>query len=103
MSRVSATPTHLSHISHRSHAMDLQEQRVDYIIDNVFKEEESSSEDENDDQQPTNWAEIAEDLKQFEGKIELNPVPPKPEWRDCCQQRLRCGHPKSAGRLYRSR
>ena len=79
MSRVSATPTHLSHISHRSHAMDLQEQRVDYIIDNVFKEEESSSEDENDDQQPTNWAEIAEDLKQFEGKIELNPVPPKPK------------------------
>ena len=79
MSRVSATPTHLSHISHRSHAMDMQEERVDYIIENVFREEESGSEDEHmDDQKPTNWAEIAEDLKQFEGKIELNPVPPPP-------------------------
>jgi protein LTV1 len=75
MSRVSATPSHMSHISNRSYAMNMQEQSVDYIIENIFKEEEDYSDEERDMGTPTNWDEIAEDMDSFDLRIKLNPVP----------------------------
>jgi len=77
-SRVSFAPTHASHISHRSEAMDYVEQKVDYLVDNVYKnlgEEEDYDEEEEDSE--VDWGAIANDMKKFNHGITIHDNEPK--------------------------
>jgi hypothetical protein len=63
-SRVSEAPSHMSRISHRSAAMDIVEERVEYLLNTVYNEEEQEEEEEEDDAE-VDWEAVKADFKKF--------------------------------------
>ena len=68
-SRVSVAPSHASHISHRSEAMDFVEEKVDHLLNTVYNEEEELGEEEEDDDEPVNWDDVINDFHQFRNPL----------------------------------
>jgi hypothetical protein len=71
-SRMSATPSHASHISHRSAAMDMVEERVDLLMRTVYNEEEAESEEE-EEADDVDWDDVIADFKKFVDPMALQP------------------------------
>lgn len=69
-SYVSAAPSHLSHISHRSEAMDFVEEKVDHLLNTFYNdEEEDLEEDEEEDNQEVDWDDVIEDFEKFRNPL----------------------------------
>lgn len=78
-SRVSEAPSHMSRISHRSEAMDIVEERVAFLLDTVYNDEEEDPEfEEEEDDGEVDWDDIISDFKKFRAPITNNPVAPPP-------------------------
>ncbi|KAH0794656.1 protein LTV1 [Histomonas meleagridis] len=70
-SRMSAATSHSSHISHRSEAMDMVEEKVEYLLNTVYNdEEEDLLNEEEEDGGNFSWDDIIEDFKQFQNPHE---------------------------------
>lgn len=65
-SYVSAAPSHLSHISHRSEAMDFVEEKVEHLLNTFYNnEEEELEEDEEEDGEGVDWDSVIDDFNKL--------------------------------------
>lgn len=67
---VSIAPSHASHISHRSEAMDIIEGKVEHLLNTVYNDEEEDEEDDEEGGAPVDWDDIVADFKKFTSPIE---------------------------------
>lgn len=80
-SRMSAATSHSSHISHRSENMDFVEEKVEYLMNTVYNDEEDFNDDEGEEEDngEVDWNDIMEDFKQYVKPQNKLPKPtPKP-------------------------
>lgn len=71
MSYVSAAPSHASRISHRSAAMDIVEERVEYLMNTVYNDEEEQPEEE-DEGREVDWDDVIADFKKFKSPMHVD-------------------------------
>ncbi|OHT10889.1 Low temperature viability protein [Tritrichomonas foetus] len=78
-SRVSYAPSHASHISHRSEAMDYVEEKVEHLLNTVYNEEEEPEEEEDDDdgKDEIDWDDVIDDFDKFKNPMAYMEKPPE--------------------------
>jgi protein LTV1 len=65
-SQRSTAPSHSSHISHRSQAMDMIEEKVEHLLNTAYNDGEED-EGEEEDGSEVDWDDVISDFRQFHG------------------------------------